>query len=43
MCIRDSVAMALRDKGIAINPAVYTVDELSKELVALKRGGGKKC
>ena len=31
------------DKGIAINPAVYTVDELSKELVALKRGGGKKC
>ena len=30
------VAMALRDKGIAI-------DELSKELVALKRGGGKKC
>ena len=37
------VAMALRDKGIAINPAVYTVDELSKELVALKRGGGKKC
>ena len=37
------VAMALRDIGIAINPAVYTVDELSKELVALKRGGGKKC
>ena len=37
------IAMALRDKGIAINPAVYTVDELSKELVALKRGGGKKC
>ena len=37
------VAMALRDKGIAINPAVYTVDELSKELVALKRGGGRKC
>ena len=37
------VAMALRDKGIAINPAVYTVDELSKELVTLKRGGGKKC
>lgn len=37
------VAMALRDKGIAINPAVYTVDELSKELVALKRGGGKNA
>ena len=37
------VAMALRDKGIAINPAVYTVDELSAELIALKKGGGRKC
>ena len=37
------VAMVLHDKGIAINPAVYTVDEISEELVALKRGGGKKC
>ena len=37
------VAMALRDKGIAINPAVYTVDELSKELVALKRGAAKNA
>ena len=37
------IAMALRERGLAISPAVYTVDELSKELVALKRGGGKKC
>ena len=37
------IAMALRDKGIAIDPAVYTVDELSRELVALKRGGCRKC
>ena len=37
------IAMALRERGLAISPDVYTVDELSKELVALKRGGGKKC
>ena len=37
------IAMALRERGLAISPAVYTVDELSRELVALKRGGGKKC
>ena len=36
------IAMALRERGLAISPAVYTVDELSRELVALKRGGGKK-
>lgn len=37
------IAMAMRERGLAISPAVYTVDELSRELVALKRGGGKKC
>ena len=37
------IAMALRERGLAISPAVYTVDELSRELVALKRGGDKKC
>ena len=37
------IAMALRERGLAISSAVYTVDELSRELVALKRGGGKKC
>lgn len=37
------IAMALRERGLAISPDVYTVDELSKELVALKRGGSKKC
>ena len=37
------IAMALRERGLAISPAVYTVDELSRELIALKRGGGKKC
>lgn len=37
------IAMALRARGLAIDPAVYTVDELSAALVALKRGGGAKC
>ena len=36
------IAMALRERGLAISPTVYTVDELSRELIALKRGGGKK-
>ena len=37
------VAMKLREGGLAISPDVYTVDELSAELVALKKGGGRKC
>ena len=37
------IAMALRARGLAIDPAVYTVDELSAALVALERGGGAKC
>ncbi len=34
------VAMALREKGLAVDPAVYTVEELADALLALKRGGG---
>ena len=34
------VAMALRDKGLAIDPAVYTVEELERQLLALRKGGG---
>ena len=37
------IAMALRERGLAISPDVYTVEELSAELVALKKGGGRKC
>ena len=37
------IAMALRARGLAVDSAVYTVDELSAALVALKRGGGAKC
>ena len=37
------VAMKLREGGLAISPDVYTVDELSAELIALKRGGGRAC
>jgi len=33
------VAMALRDKGVPVNPAVYTVGDLERELLALRRGG----
>ena len=33
------VAMRLREKGLPIDPAVYTVQALEKELQALKRGG----
>jgi energy-coupling factor transport system ATP-binding protein len=33
------VAMALRERGVAIDPAVYTVEELEKELLALRKGG----
>ena len=37
------IAMALRERGLAISPDVYTVEELSAELVALRKGGGRKC
>ncbi len=33
------VAMALKDRGIPIDPAVYTVEALERQLLALKRGG----
>ena len=34
------VAMALRDQGIPIDPAVYTVEALEEQILALRRGGG---
>ena len=37
------IAMALRERGLAISSDVYTAEELSAELVALKKGGGRKC
>ncbi len=33
------VAMALKARGIPIDPAVYTVEALERQLLALKRGG----
>lgn len=33
------VAMALRGRGVPIDPAVYTVEDLERQLLALKRGG----
>ncbi|MDY3282617.1 energy-coupling factor transporter ATPase [Dysosmobacter sp.] len=33
------VAMALRQRGLPIDPAVYTVEELREELVKLEKGG----
>ena len=33
------VAMALRDRGLPIDPAVYTVEDLERQLLALKGGG----
>ena len=33
------VAMALRAKGLPIDPAVYTVAELKAALLALRKGG----
>ena len=33
------VAMALQRRGVAVGPAVYTVDELASALLRLKRGG----
>jgi energy-coupling factor transport system ATP-binding protein len=34
------VAMALRQRGVDIDPAVYTVEELHRRLLALKGGDG---
>ena len=34
------VALALRDRGLPIDSAVYTVEALERQLLALKRGGG---
>ena len=33
------IAMALKARGLDINPAVYTVDALEQELLALRKGG----
>lgn len=33
------VAMALRERGVDIDPAVYTVEELQRELLELRKGG----
>ena len=33
------VAMSLRDRGLPIDPAVYTVEDLERQLLALRRGG----
>lgn len=37
------IAMRLRDKGLPIDPAVYTVRDLEQELLALGKGGGASC
>ena len=36
------VAMALRRRGMDIDPAVYTIEELEQALLN-RRGGGEKC
>ena len=33
------IAMALRDRGLPIDPAVYTVEALERQLLALPKGG----
>ena len=33
------VAMRLRQQGLPIDPAVYTVQDLEKELLAVRKGG----
>ena len=33
------VAMALRDRGLDVDPAVYTVEALERQLLALRKGG----
>ena len=36
------IAAALHDRGLPVDPAVYTVEELREQLLAL-RGGGAPC
>ena len=36
------IAAALHQRGLPVDPAVYTVEELREQLLAL-RGGGKEC
>ena len=33
------IAMGLRERGLTIDPAVYTVEALERELLALREGG----
>ena len=35
------IAMELNKRGLAVDPAVYTVEELANALLALKKGGGR--
>ena len=35
------IAMELRKRGLAVDPSVYTVEELTGALLALKKGGGR--
>ena len=37
------IAMALKARGLAIDPAVYTVEELKNALLSLKKGGDAVC
>lgn len=37
------VAMALKEQGLAIDPAVYTVEELSRAILSLRKGGAVSC
>ena len=37
------IAMRLREQGLAIDPAVYTVEALERELLALRRGRCAVC
>lgn len=37
------VAMALKARGLAIDPAVYTVEELSRALLSLRKGDAVQC
>lgn len=37
------VAMTLKERGLAIDPAVYTVEELRCALLSLRKGGAARC